>query len=61
MANSHDVWARIKTNSIKEEFENTYVDFMEDVFENSANYNLVYKNFDYVTTYKTLIMNIISI
>ena len=57
MANSHDVWARIKTNSIKEEFENTYVDFMEDVFENSANYNLVYKNFDYATTYKTLIMN----
>jgi hypothetical protein len=57
VANSHDVWARIKTNSIKEEFENTYVDFMEDVFENSANYNLVYKNFDYATTYKTLIMN----
>jgi hypothetical protein len=57
VANSHDVWARIKTNSIKEEFENTYVDFMEDVFEHSANYNLVYKNFDYNTTYETLIMN----
>lgn len=57
MANSHDVWARIKTSSIKEEFENTYVDFMEDTFENSANYNLVYKNFNYNTTYKTLIMN----
>lgn len=54
--NSVNIWKDIKTETIKEDFENAYTNYLVDVFENSPNYNLVQKNFDYTTDYKTIIV-----
>lgn len=54
MTISVNVFKTINNETIKESFENAYVDYLEDIFENSPNYKLVTINSG-TTEYKTLI------
>ena len=51
-----NIFKTINSETIKEEFENTYIDYLQDKFEDSPNYRVVYKNLDTSTSYKALIV-----
>jgi len=55
MPNSRNIWDQIKPDSIRDDYQDTYVLWLKDTFFNSVNYFQVNKNLDYVTNYDVLI------
>ena len=58
MFNSTQLWKQIKgSTSIKDSYEQSYVDYMKVTMEETPGHTSVFKNFDYVSTFDTLVMD----